>query len=161
MRYPTLSVLVVSASMSLISSPSLHAADPDTQGVHAALAAYHQALNKVFTGDAAPMKTLWSHADDVTYMGPAGGMLHGWPQIEQYWDRQAAKKLVGKVDPEKVHVFAGQTLAVVCYHAHGEHVFDGKPQPVSIRATTTFRKEDGQWKVIGHHTDTLAEYLKK
>jgi len=77
LRYPTLSVLVVSALMSLISSPSLHAADPDTQGVHAALTAYHQALNKVFTGDAAPIKTLWSHADDVTYMDPAGGMLHG------------------------------------------------------------------------------------
>ena len=161
MRYPVLSVLVMSAATSLSIAPSLHAADPDTQGVRAALAAYHDALNKVFAGDAKPMKAVWSHADDVTYMGPAGGMLHGWSQIEQYWDRQAAKKLTGKVDPNKVHVFAGPTLAVVCYHEDGEHIFNGKPQPVSIRATTTFRKENGQWKVIGHHTDTLAEYLKQ
>lgn len=161
MRYPILSVLVVSTATSLMIAPPLHAAEPDTQGIKAALAAYHEALNKLFTGDAAAMKAVWSHADDVTYMGPAGGMLHGWPQIEQYWDRQAAKKLAGKVDPDKVHVVAGQTLAVVCYHEKGEHVFAGETQPVSIRATTTFRKEDGQWKVIGHHTDTLAEYLKK
>jgi len=31
---------------------------------------------------------------------------------------------------------------------------------VNIRTTTTFRKEGGQWKVIGHHTDML-EYLQK
>jgi ketosteroid isomerase-like protein len=42
----------------------------------------------------------------------------------------------------------------------GWNVIDGKPQPVSIRTTTTLRKENGQWKVIGHHTDTLA-YLQK
>jgi len=29
-----------------------------------------------------------------------------------------------------------------------------------IRSTTTFRKEGGQWKVVGHHTDPLA-FLKK
>ena len=32
---------------------------------------------------------------------------------------------------------------------------DGKPQAVSIRATNLFRKEDGTWKMIGHHTDLL------
>jgi hypothetical protein len=31
---------------------------------------------------------------------------------------------------------------------------------VSIRTTTTLRKENGKWMVIGHHTDTLA-YLQK
>ena len=30
-----------------------------------------------------------------------------------------------------------------------------------IRATTTLRKEGGRWKVIGHHTDTLASLQKK
>jgi ketosteroid isomerase-like protein len=37
----------------------------------------------------------------------------------------------------------------------GDNVVDGKPQQVSIRATNTFRKENGQWKMIGHHTDLL------
>ena len=47
-----------------------------------------------------------------------------------------------------------------CGLEKGENIIDGKSQPVSIRTTTVFRKEDGRWKVIGHHTDTLA-YLKK
>jgi ketosteroid isomerase-like protein len=84
----------------------------------------------------------------------------GWSQVEPYWDRQAARKLGGKVDAADVHVTASPTLAVAHYYEKGENVIDGKPQPVNIRATTTFRKEGGRWKVIGHHTDTLT-YLQK
>ena len=31
----------------------------------------------------------------------------------------------------------------------------GNIVPVSIRATNIFRKENGAWKMIGHHTDLL------
>ena len=160
MRHRIVSGLLVVAAMALMmAGPSL-AADGDTQEVKAAVAAFHDALNVLFKGDAAPMKAVWSHADDVTYMGPVGGMQVGWSQVEPYWDKQAAKKLGGKVDPVDVHITASPALAVVHYYEKGENVIDGKPQPVNIRATTTFRNEGGQWKVIGHHTDTLA-YLQK
>jgi len=59
-----------------------------------------------------------------------------------------------------VHVTASPQLAVARYYEKGENILDGKPQPVSIRTTTTLCKENGQWKVIGHHTDTLA-YLQQ
>jgi len=152
-------LLVVAVTALMTASPAL-AADDDTQAVKAANVAFHDALNVLFTGDAAPMKAIWSHADDVTYMGPVGGMQVGWSQVEPYWDKQAAKKLGGKVDPVDVRITASPTLAVVHYRETGENVVDGKPQPVNIRATTTFRKEGGKWKVIGHHTDLLA-YLQK
>ena len=50
---------------------------------------------------------------------------------------------------------AGASIAVVSCIEAGENIIDGKPQKVSIRATSTFRKEDGEWKMIGHHTDLL------
>jgi len=160
MRHRFLSGLLIVAVMALMTTSPVKAADDDTQAVKAAVTLFHDALNVLFKGDAAPMKAVWSHADDVTYMGPVGGMQVGWLQIEPYWDKQAAKKLGGKVDPVDVHVTASPTLAVVHYYEKGENVPDGKPQPVNIRTTTTLRKEGGQWKVIGHHTDTL-EYLQK
>jgi ketosteroid isomerase-like protein len=160
MRHQILSGLLVVAATALMMASPAQAADGDTQEVKAAVATFHDALNVLFKGDAAPMKAVWSHADDVTYMGPVGGMQVGWSQVEPYWDKQAAKKLGGKVDPVDVHITASPTLAVVHYYEKGENVIDGKPQPVNIRATTTFRNEGGQWKVIGHHTDTLA-YLQK
>ena len=106
------------------------------------------------------MKAAWSHADDVTYMGPGGGKQVGWAQIEPYWNKPAAAKLGGRVDVADLHMITSPTLAIAHYYEKGENVIDGKPQPVLIRTTTTFRKENGQWKVIGHHTDTLA-YLQK
>jgi len=152
--------LMVLVGMTLASAAPARAADDDTQAVTAVLTKFHDALNVLFTGDAGPMKSVWSHADDVTYMGPVGGFQVGWSQIEPYWDKQAARKLGGKVDPVDVHVTASPQLAVAHYYEKGENILDGKPQPVSIRTTTTLRKENGQWKVIGHHTDTLA-YLQK
>jgi len=160
MRYRILSGLLVVAVMAVMSATPAQAGDDDIRAVRAANGAFHDALNVLFIGDAAPMKAIWSHADDVTYMGPVGGMQVGWSQVEPYWDKQAAKKLGGKVDPVDVHITASPTLAVVHYYEKGENVIDGKPQPVSIRATTTFRKEGGQWKVIGHHTDMLS-FLQK
>jgi hypothetical protein len=41
----------------------------------------YDALNAMFAGDLTPMKALWSHADDVTYMGPGGGLQVGWKQV--------------------------------------------------------------------------------
>ena len=76
--------------MALMTARAAQAADDDTQAVKAAVATFHDALNTLFTGDVAPMKVIWSHADDVTYMGPVGGMQVGWSQIEPYWDKQAA-----------------------------------------------------------------------
>ena len=123
------------------------------------MARFHDALNVLFTGDAAPMKAAWSHADDASSMGPVGGRQIGWAQIEPHWNKQAALKLGGKVVVEDLHVTSGPALAVAHYDEKGENVIDGKTQPVSIRTTTTFRKAGGRWKVIGHHTDTLA-YLQ-
>ena len=145
MRHRILSGLLVVAVMALMTARPAQAADDDTQAVKAAVATFHDALNVLFTGDVAPMKAIWSHADDVTYMGPVGGMQVGWAQVEPYWDKQAAKKLGGKVNPVDVHITASPTLAVVHYYEKGENVIDGKPQPVNIRATTTFRNEGGKF----------------
>ena len=42
----------------------------ETKGVEQATQQFYAGLNAMFTGDAGPMQEVWSHADDVTYMGP-------------------------------------------------------------------------------------------
>lgn len=107
------------------------------------------------------MKKVWSHADDVTYMGPGGGFRIGWDQVLAEWKTQAAMKLGGEVKPKDVRITVGRDLAVVSNYEIGENAgTDGKPRKVVIRATNQFRKEDGKWKMIGHHTDILP-YLQE
>jgi ketosteroid isomerase-like protein len=60
-----------------------------------------------------------------------------------------------------MRVTAGNEIAVSSNYSKGENIdAEGKPQTVSIRATNIFRKEDGKWKMIGHHTDLLP-FLQK
>ena len=136
-----------------------YAATGDAAAIETAVVEFHDALNVLFKGDAGPMKTLWSHANDTTYMGPMGDFDLGWSAISSLWDEQAKLQLGGKVVAENIHVAASPSLAVAHYMERGSNFVDGKEQKVSLRTTTTFRKENGLWKVIGHHTDTLS-YLE-
>jgi ketosteroid isomerase-like protein len=125
------------------------------KGVRDAAEQFYAALNTLFKGDAGPMTEVWSHADDVTYMGPTGGMLVGWEEVGNTWLEQANLKLGGEIKSEEMHVTAGETIGITVNYERGTNYPDGKPQKVNIRATNVFRLEDGKWKMIGHHTDMI------
>ena len=133
----------------------------EEQAVRDAAAKFYSALQVMFTGDASPMKDVWSHADDVTFMGPGGEVKRGWPAVAAEWEAEAALKLGGDVQPADLQVIVGQDLALTSGWERGRNVgADGKEQVVSIRATNVFRKEGGSWKMIGHHTDLLPFLAK-
>ena len=133
----------------------------ETEAVRAAADEFYLALNAMFTGELEPMKNMWSHEADVTYMGPAGGFRVGWKQVLADWEKQAALKLGGKVEPKDMRITVGRDLAIVSNYEIGKNVTaDGEFQNVTIRATNLFRKEGGNWKMIGHHTDILS-FLQK
>ncbi len=133
----------------------------DEQAVELAASQFYVALNALFTGDVKPMTEVWSHANNVTYMGPVGGFQVGWNQVRANWEAQAALKLGGEVHSERMRITVGQDIAVIHNFEVGENMNTaGKIRKVSIRATSVFRKEQGRWKMIGHHTDLLP-FLKK
>jgi ketosteroid isomerase-like protein len=43
----------------------------------------------------------------------------------------------------------------------GSVAIQGKKKTISLRATSIYRKENGQWKMIGHHTDLIPVMEKK
>lgn len=130
----------------------------DKKEVLAANDQFYTALNALFTGELTPMKAIWSHANDVTYMGPVGGFQVGWDAVSKDWEAQAAMKLGGTLAASEMRATVGRDLAVVSGIENGEGLnVKGETQKVSIRATNIFRKEDGQWKMIGHHVDLLPQ----
>jgi ketosteroid isomerase-like protein len=133
------------------------AAQEDLAAVRQASADFYDALNALFTGDVKPMTKVWSHAADVTYMGPSGGFQVGWPPVLSIWQEQADLKLGGTIEPADMQITVGRDIAVTQNFEKGENTNakNGSPQKVSIRATNVFRKENGKWKMIGHHTDLL------
>jgi len=155
-----IAILMLSVAVLVCAKPA-PAAEKDEKAVRNAAAQFYAALNEMFTGELGQMKKVWSHADDVTYMGPGGGFQVGWNQVLKNWEAQAALKLGGKVEATDTRITAGKDIAVMSCYEKGENTnAKGQPQKVSIRATNVFRKEGGEWKMIGHHTDLLP-YLSQ
>jgi len=158
----TLSSAALLLAIVLVSATTTTHASPESRSaVLAVNAQFYAAINKMFTGDIGPIKAVWSHADDVTYMGPTGQFERGWSTVAKDWEGQAALKLGGHVEPVEIQVVVGQDIAVVSDYEQGENTnANGKVERLRLRATNVYRKEAGQWKMIGHHTDPLP-YLNK
>ncbi len=121
-----------------------------------AIEQFYAAHNEIFEGNLTPMEEVWSHADDVTYMSPIGGILIGWDATRDSWNKQAELKLHGHVYPIDKQVVEGTDIGLCHNYIVGTNfVVDGKEVHPNIRATTVYRKEDGSWKVISHHTDIM------
>ena len=45
-------------------------------------------LAAIEAGGSAERAAVWSHADDVTYMGPDGTIRVGWDQVRASWRRR-------------------------------------------------------------------------
>ena len=148
--------LLVLALAGFTPSNTIQASRNDETAVREAVARFYVAVNTMFRGDIMPMKPVWSHAEDVTYMGPMGGFEVGWNQVLANWEQQTKMKLGGKVRPEGIRIAVGEHISVVQNYEKGENInVEGHRKLVSIRATNVFRKENGDWKMIGHHTDLL------
>ena len=128
----------------------------EEQAVTQAVMGFYNALAEIFEGNTGAMEEIWSHANDVTYMGPGGGYQEGWGQVLQNFRAQADLKMGGKggeVTPENIRILVGQDIAVVHNFKKGRANIKGSDDMVSLRATNLFRKENGTWKQIGHHAD--------
>ena len=118
-------------------------------------------LNAMLNGDPAPFAELYSHADDVTYMGAEGTYRIGWEATWADWQAQAAKSTGGTVGAEDVHIVVVGDIATAAHVTTGAvKTPDGGIAETSVRETSVFRKEDGQWLMIGHHADGLPFWEK-
>jgi len=154
-------VLVLVAAPGLLStgSPAAEAASAtsDAKTVGEAVDQWFVVLNAMLNGDPTPFADLYSHADDATYMGAEGTYRVGWAAIYGDWKAQAAKSQGGKVEGVDIHIIVGAHMATAAHVTKGSvKQPDGKMVDIAARETSVFRKEDGKWRMIGHHADGLA-----
>lgn len=126
--------------------------------LEATMARYRNAETALHNGDAAPRKTMWAHTSPVTLLGAAMSAT-GWPEIEAIFDRlQARFSNCTSCEHEIVAAGASGDLAYVVAIEHTTASVNGSaPVPYKLRATTVFRREDGEWKVVHRHADPVCE----
>jgi len=124
--------------------------------VQDAVETFYHALQLIFTGDVSPMKDIWSHASDVSYLSPRGDIRIGWDEVLKEWKLQAELHLKGSITAKNIHIIEDENIAIVQNDEEGINDIKGKTAAVRIRATNIFRRENGQWKMISHHTDLIS-----
>ena len=110
----------------------------------------------IHNGDAAARKALWSTQDPVTLFG-AAMMTTGWPSIEATFDWLAATfSDCTSFEIEVVAAGGSDDLAYLVAIEHTTASIGGAPPvPYSLRVTTIFRREAGEWKVVHRHADPV------
>ena len=109
-------------------------------------------------GDAAPRKALWSTTEPVTLFG-AAMMNTGSPKIEATFDRLATR--FSDCTSFDIEVVAADARGDLAYLVAVEHttasIGGAPPAPYSLRVTTIFRREEGEWKIVHRHADPLPD----
>ncbi len=144
-------------------SEKLYAQQPtgDQHAVRQAVDQWFVVLNAMLNGDPKPFAELYSHADDVTYMGAEGTYRIGWQATYADWTAQAKKSSGGKVTGADIHIVVSGDMAAAQHYTKGDvRMPDGKIVNSVVRETSVFRKENGAWKMISHHADGLPDWEK-
>lgn len=121
---------------------------------------YHEAVEAFIRGDADLEKPLWSQRDDVTLANPLGPPAKGFERVCEVMDFAATQ-----ISEGEDYVFESITLVEtpdLAYEVGIEHNTaklgnSTEKVPISLRVTTVFRREDGQWKIVHRHADSITE----
>jgi ketosteroid isomerase-like protein len=109
-------------------------------------------------GDAHLRIAMWSPNDPVTLFGAAGSAT-GWKGIKPVFEALASR--FSQCESWEYDVIGADVSGDLAYLVGTEHITGSiagaPPVPFSLRVTTIFRREDGEWKVVHRHADPLPE----
>jgi len=122
---------------------------------------YRVACGSFAAGDPEPVKALYSMRDDVILANPFGSYAVGWERVSEALDFASSNfKDGGQPTFEPIASYIGSDLAVIFQHERWETKVGGR-EDVSVfdlRVTTTFRLEDGTWRIVERHADPLVTH---
>lgn len=120
---------------------------------------YHAALDEFSRGDPEPVKTIFSHRGDVTLANPFGPAVCGWQTASSALDYASSRFRGGSAKTfERVASFISADLATIHETERWSTKFAGSEEisTFDLRVTSTFRREDGEWRLVHRHADPIA-----
>jgi ketosteroid isomerase-like protein len=117
----------------------------------------YQAELALHNGDPAPRRALWSRREPVSVLG-AWRNAHGQAEIDVLFADLGRR--FSNCTSYTFEVQAYDVIGDMAYTAGLERTsasVDGKPRTYTLRATQVYRREDGHWRVVHRHGDTVTE----
>jgi ketosteroid isomerase-like protein len=119
------------------------------------LARHIEAEEALVNGDAGPRMELWSRRDPVTLFGAIGMSESGWDKLSKTFTWVASRfsdVSDFRVDVELVDV-RGDMAYVLGFERFRASVAGRPVEPVTVRVTHVYRREEGEWKIVHRHAD--------
>jgi ketosteroid isomerase-like protein len=133
----------------------------DEAGFKEFLTRFEKGLNDFINGDASLWKQHVSRSEHVTIMGGFGAYEKGWQQVgPRYdWASERFEPSGAKAQFEYLSMAVSGELAytVAIERSKVRFADTGKAEPMTLRATHIFKKENGEWKLLHRHADFLME----
>jgi ketosteroid isomerase-like protein len=118
-----------------------------------------KAEEAMHNGDPAPRLAMWSTQDPVTVLG-AVQSASGWDQVSQLFGWLGAH--FSDCTSYRFELVAAGVSGDLAYTVGLEHTaasWDGAPlAPYTLRVTHTYRRENGEWKIVHRHADALSAH---
>jgi ketosteroid isomerase-like protein len=118
----------------------------------------HAAETALHNGDAGPRLEMWSHSDPVTVFGAALSAI-GWAEVGPMFGKIASH--FSNCSSCEWEVVAADFAEDFAYRLAIERttasVAGSEPTPYTLRSTTIFRRENGQWRIVHRHADPVDE----
>ena len=114
---------------------------------------------EITRGNPEVYKSLWSRRDDATLANPFGPPVRGWEEISARLDLAAGNYRDGRdYEFENIATVVAEELAYTVDIERISTRVGGSDELslIAIRATTIFRREDGEWKVTHRHGDPIT-----
>jgi uncharacterized protein (TIGR02246 family) len=120
---------------------------------------YHKSVEAFIQGDPEAQKPLWSARDDVTLANPLGPPVKGSDAVRRHMDQ--ASSLISAGQDYTFDSIAVVETADLAYEVGIERNMvrignAAEKVPVSLRVTTVFRREDGDWRIVHRHADPIT-----
>jgi ketosteroid isomerase-like protein len=113
------------------------------------------ATTAVRNGDATALIQMLSTRDPVTLFPAAQSSKSGWAEVSQAFRRVAS--VYSNATPVNFDLVAagvsGDLAYVVGYESSSASVGGGPVEPLNLRVTQVYRREDGEWRLVHRHGD--------
>jgi ketosteroid isomerase-like protein len=110
----------------------------------------------IHNGDAGPRIAMWSRSEPVTLFGAAVTRT-GKAEVCRTFEQLGS--VFSDCTAFEIEVVAAGASGDLAYLVAFEHttasVNGAPPEPYTLRVTTVFRREDGEWRVAHRHGDSL------
>ena len=119
----------------------------------------HAAVDEFVRGNSKPLEQLYSRRSDVTLGNPFGPFVRGFDEVARTMERAATYYRDGRaIGFDLVAKEVTHDLAFVAEVERVNSKIGGSPEEtlVSLRVTSIFRNEDGEWRLLHRHADPIT-----